>query len=370
MTGWRDLIKVHPAADAFPMMSPEDLDALAEDIRKNGLQNPVATWFDKNEQEWLIDGRNRLDALERLGYKFSLVSHNAAGVCTARKLKIRNPNVRKKDVGGHDCTALDCEWAAVHQFRETHTCGTFGWPIADPYDLARLYNLDRRHLSKDGQKDAAAQLLRLQPERSDRSIARDTGLDHKTVAAERKKGEASGDIPHIEPPERTDAGGRKRARKTPTPKKPATTDFDPTTPAEPVTPPADVAEAIEKTPIAAVDHLGALQAAWDAAPEEVQSEFLSWVHEAEAVIEPAAPEAVSEPEPPGDRVQRLVMKFGALTGARQTWICKHLGEAENAIKELAGNTTWTDAADWLTSFIALSDDERTAVCSQLEEKAA
>jgi hypothetical protein len=37
-TSWRDLIKVHPAADAFPMLSEEELDALAEDIKANGLQ--------------------------------------------------------------------------------------------------------------------------------------------------------------------------------------------------------------------------------------------------------------------------------------------------------------------------------------------
>jgi hypothetical protein len=133
-TSWRDLIKIHPAADAFPPLSEEELDALAEDIKENGLQNPIATWFDKDEQEWLIDGRNRLDALSRLGYKFSRVKHNASGVCTTDKLKIRNPNQRKEATGA-DCTALDNEWIHIHNYRETHTCGTFGWPIADPYVL-------------------------------------------------------------------------------------------------------------------------------------------------------------------------------------------------------------------------------------------
>ena len=34
---WRDVIKVHPATDLFPMMSPDELKALGEDIRQNGL---------------------------------------------------------------------------------------------------------------------------------------------------------------------------------------------------------------------------------------------------------------------------------------------------------------------------------------------
>ena len=34
---WRDHIKVHPAADLFPMMSESELRELGEDIKANGL---------------------------------------------------------------------------------------------------------------------------------------------------------------------------------------------------------------------------------------------------------------------------------------------------------------------------------------------
>src|SRR6516165_1484629 len=70
--GWRDKYKVHPAADVFPMLPDEELDALAEDIKAHGIRVPIGffTKFDGNGkviENWLIDGRNRLAAAERAG---------------------------------------------------------------------------------------------------------------------------------------------------------------------------------------------------------------------------------------------------------------------------------------------------------------
>lgn len=49
--------KVHPAADLFPMMTPEELQELADDIAENGQQEPIIM-----DGDVLIDGRNRLEA--------------------------------------------------------------------------------------------------------------------------------------------------------------------------------------------------------------------------------------------------------------------------------------------------------------------
>ena len=79
---WRDVIKVHPAADLFPMMPPDELKALGEDIKANGLTHQIVLWTpDSDYWKWseadcirklkrgefyLLDGRNRVAALVSL----------------------------------------------------------------------------------------------------------------------------------------------------------------------------------------------------------------------------------------------------------------------------------------------------------------
>src|SRR4051812_47871616 len=58
---WRKDVPIHKDADLFPMMSNEQLDALASDIAKNGLQRQVV-WLNGE----LLDGRNRLAAIARI----------------------------------------------------------------------------------------------------------------------------------------------------------------------------------------------------------------------------------------------------------------------------------------------------------------
>jgi hypothetical protein len=63
---WRQTFKVHPAADVFPMMSDEELAELGKDIKANcGLTEPIVF----GPYNMLLDGRNRLEAAERIGYK-------------------------------------------------------------------------------------------------------------------------------------------------------------------------------------------------------------------------------------------------------------------------------------------------------------
>lgn len=59
--------RVHPAAEIFPMLAAEELDALADDIAEHGLREPLWLYRDSNLGEVLLDGRNRLAACDLMG---------------------------------------------------------------------------------------------------------------------------------------------------------------------------------------------------------------------------------------------------------------------------------------------------------------
>jgi hypothetical protein len=61
--GWRDKYKMHPSAGVFPMMEGEELTNLVKDITEKGLKTPITV----DKDGVLLDGRNRLQALERAG---------------------------------------------------------------------------------------------------------------------------------------------------------------------------------------------------------------------------------------------------------------------------------------------------------------
>ena len=53
---------VHPAADLFPMLDADELEALADDIAVHGLMEPITLYEDPDLGLVLLDGRNRLAA--------------------------------------------------------------------------------------------------------------------------------------------------------------------------------------------------------------------------------------------------------------------------------------------------------------------
>ena len=66
---------VHPAAELFPMMSAEELQGLADDIREHGQREPVILYHGA-----VLDGRNRLRACELAGVEPRFVTRTDAEV--------------------------------------------------------------------------------------------------------------------------------------------------------------------------------------------------------------------------------------------------------------------------------------------------
>jgi hypothetical protein len=175
---WRDVLKVHPAAKLFPMMSADELRELGEDIKKNGLKTDIIFWSPTidSESAYLLDGRNRLDAME------------AAGLLRLRK--------------EHD------NWGCILEQIKSHATLVEGSTGTDPYSFVISLNICRRHLTAEQKREIIAKLLKATPEKSDRQIATITKADHKTVGSIRSELEGRGEIPHVEV--RTDTKGRQQ----------------------------------------------------------------------------------------------------------------------------------------------------------------
>src|SRR5262249_40746988 len=120
-------LRVHPAAEMFPLMSPSALRELADDIKKNGLQNRVTFMKDRDGLPVLLDGRSRLDALDLLGH------------------------------------TLDFDKMMRLVPADT-----------DPYAFVISANIHRRHLSAKQKRDLIETLLKARPEQSDRQVADQT----------------------------------------------------------------------------------------------------------------------------------------------------------------------------------------------------
>jgi len=195
---WRDVIKVHPAADLFPMMMPDELKALGEDIKRNGMTAPIVWWTEREAdiektpppKYQLLDGRNRLDAMEMVG--LTLIDASS------------------KPPVFYDWVWEDCRFGEGGPQKNAMT-GETSIEKTDPFEYVLSANLHRRHLTAEQKREIVAKVLKAQPEKSNRTIAQQTNVDHKTVGLVRDKLEGRGEIPHVSTVE--DTKGRQQPTK-------------------------------------------------------------------------------------------------------------------------------------------------------------
>jgi hypothetical protein len=203
---WRDTIEIHPACGLFPPMSEDELRATGEDIKARGLTHPIVLWTppyaDTSDEDLppavLLDGKNRLDAMELVGL-----------------------NPRFSDDLEPELTEGAIPRIATH----TELEAIVRYPVeflgsdVDPWEYVRSANVLRRHQTAEAKRKSIADLIAAQPKLSNRQIAKQADADQKTLAAVRQAKEARGEIPHVDT--RTDTKGRKQpARKRKTEDKP------------------------------------------------------------------------------------------------------------------------------------------------------
>src|SRR5215475_15498561 len=178
-SSWRSILPIHPAAELFPRMSPDELRALGEDIIKNGLTSPIVLWQpDSKSPARLLDGISRLDAIE---------------IATGSPVIVGAPSIM---AGQH---FLDCDKVIVLD------------KSVDPYTYVISANIHRRHLTTDQKRELIAKLIKATPEKSDRQIAETAKASPTTVGTVRAKMEAAGDVSKLDT--RRDTKGRKQPAK-------------------------------------------------------------------------------------------------------------------------------------------------------------
>jgi hypothetical protein len=154
-------VKFHPLADMFPLMEGAEFDALVADIKANALRFKIILC-----DGMILDGRNRYRAMLAAGH-------------TPRE--------------GH--------------FQEYEPA----LPSDTPLSYVIRANLHRRHLTAEQKRDVIAKLLKADPGKSDRQIAKAVKASPTFVGKVRAEKEATGDVSTVDT--RTDSKGRKQPAK-------------------------------------------------------------------------------------------------------------------------------------------------------------
>jgi ParB-like chromosome segregation protein Spo0J len=132
---------------ALMPIDPADRERLKEDIAKDGIRDAIKVYKNGNKY-YILGGYNRWRIAQELGI-----------------------------------TSVPVE---IYHISEK-----------ERRDLVIKDNLNRRHLTRDQKQKLIEYFLRLEPEKSDRAIAKKTGSDHKTVGSVRRELESTGEIPQL-----------------------------------------------------------------------------------------------------------------------------------------------------------------------------
>ncbi len=130
----------------LPPLTDEEFESLKADIAARGVMVPV----ELDERGVVLDGHHRLRACAELGIT-------------------EYPTIIRPGL--------------TEQEKRIHV---------------RALNLCRRHLNREQKREVIADILRDQPERSNRDIAEQVQVDHHTVGSVRDELDAGGEIPHLD----------------------------------------------------------------------------------------------------------------------------------------------------------------------------
>ena len=160
LADWRTIlldlgIEVHPVCNSLQMLEGVAFAELRDAIRARGMRVPLVLWRPDASSPWLlIGGRNRAAVLAD-------EPDGAARIAAA----IEQAN---RFTGG------------------------------DPRAIVRDFDINRRHLTADQKRAIIVELLKADPSRSDRSIAKEVNASPTSVGAVRRNEEAAGRVSNMD----------------------------------------------------------------------------------------------------------------------------------------------------------------------------
>src|SRR5271166_2324445 len=112
-------LRIHPVAEIFPPLTGEDFNLLVEDIRKNGLREPILVLEDE-----IIDGRNRERACREAGVPIATQPWSGpTDESTLRRLVI-SKNVRRRQLTPGQAAAAAAKLATAKKGRKGKSSNT------------------------------------------------------------------------------------------------------------------------------------------------------------------------------------------------------------------------------------------------------
>jgi hypothetical protein len=186
--GWRDKLAIHPAAAVWPLVSLEERQMWAADIKQRGLREKIEIIWTDGVPE-IIDGVNRLDALELSGEQIFVSKHSRFQYTEPGKSSPRTSRRHQEaEAADTDPTGLSPDFFQSAPW----------YADDDPWHYARTKNALRRHLTREQKREVIAGTLKAHPEWSNLRIAKFAKADDKTVDGVRDRLESTSEIPKLE----------------------------------------------------------------------------------------------------------------------------------------------------------------------------